>query len=159
MRNFLLGALAVVVIGAAAAGAYYMGTRTIKTGALITPSPTVMKEEPTVAAPTATSSPAPTVKAESDNDLIRKALYKKNNWEQGVVTVTVSTNDGTYASGTATAQGGGGYFYAKKVGGEWVIVADGNGIISCASLEKYPDYPNTLISGCYDEATGQTVKR
>ena len=50
-----------------------------------------------------------------DMDLIRAALDKKNNWpNDNSITVTVSTNDGKYASGTAGGQGGGGYFYAAN---------------------------------------------
>lgn len=96
----------------------------------------------------------------SDADAIKNALFQKNKWkETDGITVTVSTNDGQYASGTVTAQGGGGYFYAIKVNGEWKIVADGNGTISCASLIPYPDYPSSLIPECYDEKTGTTIKR
>ncbi len=40
-----------------------------------------------------------------------------------------------------------------------VIVADGNGIITCSSLAKYPDYPVSLIPECYDQQTNSTVKR
>jgi hypothetical protein len=71
----------------------------------------------------------------------------------------VGSNDGKYASGSVAADGGGGYFYAIKVNGEWKIVADGNGTISCTSLTNYPDYPVALISECYDESAGKTIKR
>lgn len=95
-----------------------------------------------------------------DNELIKTALFDKNGWkETDGITVTVSTNDGKYASGGATAQGGGGYFFAVKDNNEWVIVADGNGVIPCSSLEKYPDYPKTLIPECWDEERQENIKR
>lgn len=75
------------------------------------------------------------------------------------MTVKVSTNDGKYASGTATASGGGGYFFAAKVNGVWQVIADGNGVILCTSLTNYPDFPKTLIPECYDQATGKNVIR
>ena len=110
--------------------------------------------------PTSVLTPTSTIKKESDNELIKKALFLKNKWpDDGTITVTVSTNDGKYASGTATSQGGGGYFFAIKVNDKWEIVADGNGIIECSSLTKYPDFPKTLIPECYDSATQKSVKR
>lgn len=100
--------------------------------------------------------PSPT----NDNELIKQALFTKNNWkESDKITVSVSQNDGVYASGTASSEGGGGYFYAVKNSGQWIIVADGNGVISCASLEQYPNYPQTLIPECYNEKTGETEQR
>lgn len=95
-----------------------------------------------------------------DTDLIKEALIKKNNWGEDLeFTVNISGNDGIYANGLVVSQGGGGFFFAKKVNGAWEIVADGNGVIFCSSLEKYQDYPKTLIPECYDEQTGETVAR
>lgn len=96
---------------------------------------------------------------EDDDNLIKQALYKKNNWDEGSVTVVVSANDGKYAKGTANAQGGGGLFFAEKVNGIWEIVYDGNGIILCSALEKYPDFPTTLIPQCYDQSTDKLIER
>lgn len=96
----------------------------------------------------------------NDSELIKQALFKKNNWtDDGSMTLTVSTNDGKYASGGVTAEGGGGYFYAAKVNDAWKIVADGNGVILCTNLTAYPDYPKTLISECFDEASNKSIKR
>jgi hypothetical protein len=95
-----------------------------------------------------------------DPQLIKESLFKKNNWkESDDINVTVSTNDGNYASGIVTSQGGGGYFYAAKENGEWVIVADGNGLIMCSSLINYPKYPTSLIPECYDQTTEKSIKR
>ncbi len=141
-----------IIIGAVAAGAYFFGKQNTKE---ISPSPASTS---TPRPPSA--SPVSTIKGESDNDLIKQALFKKNNWkESDGLTVTVTTNDGTYASGGVTGQGGGGYFFAAKVNGVWEIVADGNGVITCSSLTNYPTYPKTLIPECFDEATGKTVIR
>lgn len=98
--------------------------------------------------------PAPT-----DQEEITAALYAKNNWPAGLVSVTLTTDDGKYAGGTVAAQGGGGYFYAAKVNNKWVIVADGNGIIPCESLTAFPDFPVSLIPECYNSQTGKTVIR
>lgn len=161
MKNFLLGILAVLIIGGLAFGAYYLGTKkenppikAISTIPTATPSSSM--------SPTTTSSPtlSPTIATQNDTELIKTALFKKNNWPANdPINVTVSTNDGTYASGTAGGEGGGGYFYAEKVNGTWEIVADGNGTISCSIFTKYPNFPKTLIPECYDEATQNSVKR
>lgn len=97
----------------------------------------------------------------SDVDLIKQALFTKNNWSPTLeINLSINKNDGVYASGSVSEkQGGGGYFYAKKVGSEWKIVADGNGMIACDSLQDYPDYPKTLIPSCYNPTTGETITR
>jgi hypothetical protein len=95
-----------------------------------------------------------------DAALIKAALFKKNNWpDDNSLTFVLTENDGKYAHGTVNGQGGGGYWYAAKVNGVWAIVADGNGMITCASLKNYPDYPKNLIPSCYDGSSGNTIPR
>lgn len=164
MKEFLLGILTVLIIGAIAVGAYLFGK---KNAATVLPSASVFTTvqesgipSPSLVPAVAFSPPPSPVKTENDNELIKQALFKKNGWpDDGSITIKVSTNDGKYASGTASSQGGGGYFYAAKVNGNWEIVADGNGVILCSSLTKYPDFPKSLIPECYDSTTGKTVKR
>jgi hypothetical protein len=97
MRNFLLGILFMMLVGGIGFAAYQYG----KTGGVKLPSegaitPTITQE---VFAPI---SVAPTIETQNDTELIRAALFKKNNWPaDDTLKVTVSTNDGTYASGTA----------------------------------------------------------
>jgi len=98
----------------------------------------------------------------NEDELIKKALLDKHGWKTEDVVITISKNDGQYASGGVTeknAQAGGGYFFAAKTASGWKIVADGNGTISCSSLIPYPNYPVSMIPECYDEATSQSVKR
>ena len=98
----------------------------------------------------------------SDENLIKNALVTKNNWNPEEINVTISKNDGKYATGetgTVTPQGGGGLFFAKKVNGNWEIVWDGNGIITCEALTKYPDFPSDLIPQCYDQTKNTMVIR
>lgn len=161
MKNFILGIVTVLILGVVGFFAYQYGKKSVKTETTsITPS-----VSPQAASSTETptlSAPLPTVKQinTNDNELIKQALFKKNNWpDNGTITVTVTTNDGKYASGTATSGGGGGYFYAVKDNGQWLIVADGNGVIECTKLANYPDYPKTLIPECWDQATQKNIKR
>ena len=44
-------------------------------------------------------------------------------------------------------------------GVDWEIVWDGNGIITCEALTKYPDFPSDLIPQCYDQTKNTMVIR
>lgn len=150
MKGFVLGILISLLMIFIAFEAYQFGKDTSSITS-VTPTPSLIS--PTIE-PTAT----PTVV--DDNVLIKKTLFDKNNWQEtDGITVQISTNNGKYASGTVTADGGGGYFYAIKVNGVWKIVADGNGVILCTNLIDYPDYPKTLIPECYDTTTSKSIKR
>lgn len=156
MKNYLLGIVTIIVIGILVFAAYLYGKQSSQKEI----SPVTSTITPSQGKPTPTLSPTPTVSKEGDNALIKKALFLKNNWaDDGSLTFTVSTNDGKYASGGVSAQGGGGYFFAAKVNDKWEIVADGNGVISCSSLVKYPDFPKTLIPECWDDKTQKNIKR
>lgn len=96
----------------------------------------------------------------SDEEMIKKALYKKNNWEENMaLTMSTRANDGKYASGAINGEYGGGLWFAQKVKGEWKIVADGNGIPSCESIAEYPDFPNSLLKACFDTKTSELKNR
>ena len=178
MKNFLLGALVVAFVGGATLAAYQYGKKSVKNSSLsVVPSSAPTEQlvgndvDEHGCKPSAGYSWCEAKQkclrvweegcpVENDKDLLKQALFKKNNWsENDGITVTVSTNDGKYASGMVAASGGGGYFFAAKVSNVWEIVADGNGTISCSSLTKYPDFPKNLIPECYDQTTGKPVKR
>jgi phenylpyruvate tautomerase PptA (4-oxalocrotonate tautomerase family) len=90
----------------------------------------------------------------SDNgqivDGVSQALQDKNGWDPKTVNVTLEkVVEGKYATGAVKeVSGGGGVWFAALISGEWRIVWDGNGIIDCASLESYSDYPVSLIPSC-----------
>jgi hypothetical protein len=151
MKNYILGIGTILIIALLALLAYLYTKPNQKIEiSLTTPSTNGSTTIPTL-------NPTPTI---SDNELIRLALFAKNNWvDDGSMTFTIKTNDGKYASGGISSQGGGGYFFAEKVNGQWEIVADGNGIIECSSLVKYSDFPKTLIPECYDSVAQKIVKR
>jgi hypothetical protein len=119
----------------------------------------------------AVPSPAPanTANTNVDDDYelpeeyaIEEALVAKNKWNANNITIKIQENDGTYAKGmvnSATPGAGGGLWFAKRVGENWVIVWDGNGIVTCAALEKYSDFPAKLIPQCFDSTTNKMVSR
>jgi hypothetical protein len=95
-----------------------------------------------------------------DANLIKTALFKKNNWpDDSSLKFVLTENDGNYAKGTVNGNGGGGYFFAAKQNGDWVIVADGNGIIQCSALTDFPKFPTSYIPTCFDSTTQKTVTR
>lgn len=161
MRNFILGILTIIIIGLVAYIAYQYGQQN-STNNLPgqTVSPTVVQKVITEPSPTSSVNLTPTLSLGEENNLVKQALLKKYPaWNENEITIKVNTNDGKYASGSATSTGGGGYFFAANVNGVWKIVADGNGTISCESLKDYPDFPNTLIPECFDETTGKSITR
>jgi hypothetical protein len=163
VKNFIFGVLVVIISGGLAYGAYQFGRQSnrkeIPTPVVNQPvSPAVSQSEKTI--PTPTLTPTPTITSANDSELIRQALFKKHNWPDDTqITISVKTNDSQYASGSITAQGGGGLFFAAKVNGTWQIVSDGNGVTMCSDLAPYPDFPKTLLPECWDQTTNKTVIR
>ncbi|MCR4326900.1 MAG: hypothetical protein NUV52_04585 [Candidatus Roizmanbacteria bacterium] len=91
---------------------------------------------------------------------VREAIIAKSSSIVESLDVTVSQIDGNYAKGSVSDQGGGGMWFAAKADdGTWKLVWDGNGVILCSDLTLYPDFPTSMIPGCYDESTQDTVTR
>lgn len=158
MKNFIFGFLAAGLVVVVGVFAYRTGLNQSSPPPVLSPNPTIELSE----IPLITVAPSITKAVISDDDAIKQALLNKHNWNANEVDITISKNDGTYASGGAkekAAEAGGGYFFAAKANGEWKIVADGNGTISCESLAPYPDYPATMIPECWNEATNKLIKR
>lgn len=75
------------------------------------------------------------------------------------MTVTVSTITGNYAKGLISSTGGGGIWFAVKEKNTWRPIWQGNGIITCADLEAYPDLPKSLIPQCFNAKTQELEVR
>ena len=101
-------------------------------------------------------------KNKTDQELIKQALVDKYDGGFTEMVVTVSQNDGQYATGSvgsADPMGGGGAFFAAKVGGLWEIVWDGNGFVMCEDLVGHEDFPTSLIPECYNFSTDKIIER
>lgn len=88
-----------------------------------------------------------------------KSKYRDTNWE---MKVEVSKIIGDYASGgvrPAEGEIGGAMWLAAKTNGDWVLVWDGNGIISCEALTPYPAFPDSLAPECWNETTQKLINR
>lgn len=122
----------------------------------VEPSPTLTPTSIPVSTPTST----PTVdEASLLKTVIKEALVAKLGSDANSLDITVSQINGNYAKGGASAEGGGGMWFAAKVNGIWKLVWDGNGVILCSDLTSYPDFPSSMIPECWNEATQKTVQR
>ncbi len=97
---------------------------------------------------------------EKDAEAIKQVLIAKG-LDLSQMKIVIYTHLGRDISGSVTpvnGLGGGGYVYAVKTDEGITIIADGNGIISCAQFEEYPDFSTYLIPECIDEAGSPMVR-
>ncbi|MGA2910778.1 MAG: hypothetical protein ABSE04_03225 [Candidatus Microgenomates bacterium] len=130
-----------------------------------TQSGVVSTLQPT-AIPTESSSPKASISATQKADenisivsAVQAALVAEHGQDAASLNITISKIEGNYASGMASAQGGGGIWYAAQLNGKWILVWDGNGQIDCSSLAAYPAFPKDLIPSCWDTNTQAVVNR
>lgn len=91
---------------------------------------------------------------------VTTTLEDKNGWERGSATVTLEgVQDARFAHGGVTdPTGSGALWFASLENGDWEVVWDGSGIVDCASLEPYEDFPALLLPQCID-STGSLRTR
>jgi len=110
--------------------------------------------------PTPILTPTPAVDEEAIlKTTIKEQILAVSPGNGGTLNVSVSQIIGDYAKGIVSDDEGGGLWFAAKVNGDWKLVWDGNGILTCSDLTDYPDFSKVLIPECYDPATEQSVKR
>lgn len=91
---------------------------------------------------------------------IKTAMATKFSKPVSEVEMEISKYEPGFAQGTVRFSGemAGGWFLAAEVGGQWLIVDDGNGTISCDKIEPY-NFPTTIVAECWDEATQDIIYR
>lgn len=92
-------------------------------------------------------------------DAVKAALVAKHGSDFSSLTYSISKVEGNYASGSVGGTGGGGMWFAAKVGNDWKIVSDGNGSTDCADLKPYPSFPTDMIPECWDSSANKLVTR
>lgn len=91
---------------------------------------------------------------------IKTAIVAKHGTGAQSLDISVAEINGSYARGGASEAGmGGGMWFAARVGDNWELVWDGNGVIMCDDIDPYPGFPTNMVPECYDEATGEMVQR
>ena len=101
--------------------------------------------------------------AQTDDDVlasVTEALEAKHGWEPGAAEVSLTgVEGGQFAHGQVRdPEGSGAVWFAELVDGDWEIVWDGNGNADCASLDRFQDFPTSLLPQCFD-ASGNLVPR
>lgn len=95
----------------------------------------------------------PQSQAENISEQIKQLFVQKYKKDPSEVRVTINQQTTNYARGGVKfgrdGIGEGGIFLAAKVDGEWKLVFDGNGIISCALLKPY-QFPTSMIPDCFE---------
>ncbi len=95
-------------------------------------------------------------------EAIKTAIVEKRGAVAEDLVIKVSKIEGGFASGgsgSATPGVGGAMWFAAKVKGNWLLVWDGNGIITCEEVAPYPDFPTSFIPQCYDTEVGKMFER
>ena len=75
---------------------------------------------------------------------VKSGLVAEHGPDANDLTVTVSKIGGNFAQGGASEQGGGAMWLAAKVSGEWKLVWDGNGTISCEKTDPH-HFPVSIV--------------
>lgn len=134
MKNIIIGFILVVVV---VGGGYYILTK-IKVPVASEETPTPITVE----------------------DNLSKLFAEKYNKDASDVYLTIVKQTDTHILGGVkfgSEAGEGGMFLAVKDGEQWKIVFDGNGSISCASIDPY-NFPVDMLSECIDNS-GNPVDR
>ena len=161
MKYFILIAVTALVTGLAVT-AYFKG---LFPQISFTKPQAVSVQSTEVAAPASSPivSPNPSPNPVDENQnltaAVKEGLVEKHGSDAASLNVTVSKIVGDYATGGAASQAGGGMWLAAKVNGIWKLVWDGNGTISCSSLDPYPAFPVSLVSECWDTVTNSLKTR
>jgi hypothetical protein len=167
--------LVIVLILLGIAGGYYLGANykftlqpqgAVSTTAPIpSPTPTIELIINTGTPSAATVTPTPSTGSGQAADetaalisAVKAGLVAGHGPDAATLNVTVSKIAGNFAQGGAAATGGGGMWLAAKVGGVWKLVWDGNGTISCTSVNQY-NFPTSMVPECWDDAIGKLVTR
>jgi hypothetical protein len=131
-------------------------------GATVAPTPTpTPTPTPFVGSQQVTPTETPEQAKANLGEAVSQLFIEKYGWDAGSFTVAVNKIEGSYSSGSVKQnqeQSGGMWFAAKDKGGVY-LVYDGNGVIDCALLNDFPNFPNTMIPECYNVKAGKTVKR
>lgn len=130
------------------------------------PTPTYIQQKPHVVGSSTTPVDSPAVTPTKSKDetsaviaAVKAGLITAHGKVGADMTVTVSSIQGKYARGMTSEKGGGGVWFAAKIQDAWQLVWDGNGVITCTALAKYPGFPVDMIPQCYADDANMMITR
>ena len=150
--------LVIVLILLGIAGGYYIGANYKLTlqpqGAVSTTAPIPTPTQAAIEVIPTVDETATLITA------VKAGLVAEHGPDAANMTITVSKIVGNFAQGGAKEPEavGGGMWFAAKVGGLWKLAWDGNGTISCTSIDPY-NFPVSMIPECWNDATQKIVTR
>lgn len=140
MKNTIIGLILGLII---AMWAFYIYTQ----------KPVSKDETPPIVPTSTIDTLSPSVNEISAEESIKQAFAKKYNRKVSDVHLTISQKDSTHVWGSVKFgdELAGGWFLAyKESSNGWIIVADGNGTISCETIAPY-NFPISMVSECVDK--------
>lgn len=152
--------LVIILILLGICGGYYLGANYKLT---LQPQGAVSTTV-SISTPTSTPEPqaSPSAQAVDETAILTAAvktgLVAEHGPDAANMTITVSKIQGNFAQGGASEQGGGAMWLAAKVNGTWKLAWDGNGTISCTSVDPY-NFPTSMVPECWNDATGKLITR
>jgi hypothetical protein len=161
IKNIIITVLLVIVFST---GAYLYGSGKLTSlfTPISTPAPFNQTETPlpttsTSPDPASSVSPAPQTSAVEE---IRQAMATKHNKSVSDTDISINEITANHASGVVKFAGeiAGGWFLAAKTVGDWQIVADGNGTVSCADIDPF-NFPTSMVPECWDDSTQTLITR
>lgn len=159
-KTITLGAI-LLLLGLGA-GYYFSTGKLIPTKTTVTTTISVTE----TATPSSSSAPTATVTTTPTPDdkaallvAIKASEVARYGADANLSEYTVTKIEGNYAKGQVSASGGGAQWFAAKVNGVWKIVFVGNGSVQCSDLTNYPNFPNSMIPECWDDANQKLVVR
>lgn len=160
----------IVLILLGIAGGYYLGTNykftlqpqgavSVTTAPAQSPTPQPTADQPLAGTPSA-ATVTPVDETATLIVAVKAGLVAEHGPDAANMTITVSKIVGNFAQGGAKEPEavGGGMWFAAKVGGLWKLAWDGNGTISCTSIDPY-NFPVSMIPECWNDATQKIVTR
>lgn len=115
----------------------------------------IPSEKPTSSIPTSTPTfsllTSPTIdETENLKTVIKQLLIQEHGPTANNMVITVSQIVGDYAKGMASESGGGGIWLATKIGGNWKLIFNGNGIPDCNALKNAYLFPQEILTNICD---------
>jgi len=147
MKNLLVGFLIIIafISGYLISQKYNLKIET-KSPTLTMTSST----EPTITEISSPSStPTPSIEVQENlKEIIKQLLINIHGQTADNLNITISKQEGNYAKGGASAQGGGGMWLATKHDGKWTIIFEGNGAPDCKFIRSFNFPEDMLVNVC-----------